>query len=271
MRQPRALLICLVTLAAFGPAAAAHASHDGGVAAPGQPFLGPVRDAGAGGSAPSGGESGGASVGDLPERRARARRLRTCRRFLSRRRAARCRAARRERASRPPQLLGLSGGSSPVAPLPAPEPAPGATPESGHRFPVAGPFDLGGAGSRFGAPRRGHIHQGQDISASEGTPVIAPWAGTVEWVRYQRRGAGWYLVLDGDGEDRDYVFMHLRRGSILVTAGQHVDAGDQLAQVGNTGASSGAHLHFEVWVGGWYVRGGAPVDPLPLLEAWLGL
>ena len=136
---------------------------------------------------------------------------------------------------------------------------------------MSGPFDLGGEGSRFGAKRPGHAHQGQDISAVEGTPIVAPWAGTVEWVRFQRRGAGWYLVLDGDDEDRDYVFMHLRRGSILVTQGQRVAAGDQLAQVGSTGASSGPHLHFEVWVGGWYAKGGAPIDPLPLLEAWLGL
>ena len=113
------------------------------------------------------------------------------------------------------------------------------------------------------------MHQGQDIAAAEGTPVLAPWAGVVEHVRYQRRGAGWYIVLDGDGEDRDYVFMHLRRGSILVTAGQHVSAGEQLAQVGNTGASSGPHLHFEIWVGGWYEKGGLPIDPLPLLGEWI--
>ena len=94
-------------------------------------------------------------------------------------------------------------------------------------------------------------------------------AGTVEWVRFQREGAGWYIVLDGDGEDRDYVFMHLRRGSLLVTPGQLVAAGEQIAQVGNTGRSFGPHLHFEIWVGGWYVKGGAPVDPLPILQSWL--
>jgi murein DD-endopeptidase MepM/ murein hydrolase activator NlpD len=77
-------------------------------------------------------------------------------------------------------------------------------------------------------------------------------------------------VLDGDGEDRDYVFMHLRAGSILVAPTQQVSAGQPLAQVGNTGSSSGPHLHFEVWVGSWHA-GGQPVDPLPLLQQWAGL
>jgi murein DD-endopeptidase MepM/ murein hydrolase activator NlpD len=142
--------------------------------------------------------------------------------------------------------------------------------ETGHVFPVAGPFDLGGDDARFGARRRGHRHQGQDIVAAEGTPVVAPYAGTVEFVRFQRNGAGWYIVLDGDDEDRDYVFMHLRRGSITVAAGQPVAAGQAIAQVGNTGSSSGAHLHFEIWVGGWY-DGGEPIDPLALLRQWAGL
>jgi murein DD-endopeptidase MepM/ murein hydrolase activator NlpD len=142
--------------------------------------------------------------------------------------------------------------------------------ETGHVFPVAGPFDLGGDDARFGARRKGHRHQGQDIVAAEGTPVVAPYAGTVEFVRFQRNGAGWYIVLDGNDEDRDYVFMHLRRGSITVAAGQPVAAGQAIAQVGNTGSSSGPHLHFEIWVGGWY-DGGEPIDPLALLREWAGL
>jgi murein DD-endopeptidase MepM/ murein hydrolase activator NlpD len=62
--------------------------------------------------------------------------------------------------------------------------------------------------------------------------------------------------------------MHLRRSSIPVVAGQRVTAGDRIGEVGNTGRSFGAHLHFEVWVGGWFEKGGEPVDPLPLLQDW---
>jgi murein DD-endopeptidase MepM/ murein hydrolase activator NlpD len=90
----------------------------------------------------------------------------------------------------------------------------------------------------------------------------------VDWIRFQRAGAGHYVVLDAD-DDHDYVFMHLRRGSIPVVQGQRVAAGEQIAEVGNSGRSFGAHLHFEVWTGGWYEKGGEPVDPLPLLQAWL--
>ena len=137
-----------------------------------------------------------------------------------------------------------------------------------HRFPLSGPFDYGGDGSRFGAPRRGHRHQGQDLAAAEGTTVVAPRGGVVESVQYQAGGAGHYVVLDGEGEDRDYVFMHLRDDSIVVREEQRVRTGQALAEVGNTGRSFGPHLHFEVWVGGWFQRGGEPIDPLPLLRAW---
>jgi murein DD-endopeptidase MepM/ murein hydrolase activator NlpD len=71
------------------------------------------------------------------------------------------------------------------------------------------------------------------------------------------------------GDDYDYVFMHLRSGSIVVREGQRVRTGQQLGEVGSTGGSSGPHLHFEVWVGRWY-DGGHPIDPLALLEAWSG-
>ncbi len=136
-----------------------------------------------------------------------------------------------------------------------------------HIFPVAGAFSWGEKGSRFGAPRKGHRHQGQDLAAAEGTPVVAPRGGVVETVQYQARGAGHYVVVDGESEDYDYVFMHLRSGSIPVTAGQRVRTGQLIGEVGSTGASSGPHLHFEIWVGGWYA-GGEPIDPLPLLQSW---
>jgi len=137
-----------------------------------------------------------------------------------------------------------------------------------HRFPLAGPFAYGGLDARFGAARKGHTHQGQDLAAAEGTPVLAPRGGLVKAVRYQAEGAGHYVVLDGAGEQRDYVFMHLRTGSIQVREGQGVRTGQRIGEVGNTGRSFGAHLHFEVWDGAGWFSGGRPVDPLPLLMEW---
>jgi murein DD-endopeptidase MepM/ murein hydrolase activator NlpD len=135
-------------------------------------------------------------------------------------------------------------------------------------FPVQGDYSLGGAEARFGAGRKGHSHQGQDILAASGTPVVAPRAGFISWRAFQKGGAGHYLVLRGD-DARDYVFMHLLDGSLLVQKGQGVAAGQQLAAVGSTGASDGPHLHFEIWPDGWYSsKASKPIDPLPDLLAW---
>lgn len=155
---------------------------------------------------------------------------------------------------------------TPVTPEPV-EPAPTVATVDG-LFPVQGTYTFGGDGSRFGSGRPGHIHQGQDVSAASGTPLVAPVAGTVTWKANQPGGAGIYVVVRGSADGRDYVFMHLKRGSVLVSAGSAVTAGQQLAQVGATGIASGPHLHFEIWVGGWQVRGGAPIDPLPQLQRW---
>jgi murein DD-endopeptidase MepM/ murein hydrolase activator NlpD len=135
-------------------------------------------------------------------------------------------------------------------------------------FPVQGTYSLGGEEARFGAGRPGHSHQGQDIMAAAGTPVVAPRTGFVSWRAFQEDGAGHYLVVRGD-DLRDYVFMHLLDGSVAVQKGQGVAAGQQLGAVGSTGRSSGPHLHFEIWPDGWYSsKASKPIDPLPDLLAW---
>jgi murein DD-endopeptidase MepM/ murein hydrolase activator NlpD len=136
-----------------------------------------------------------------------------------------------------------------------------------YRFPLKGNFPFGDPGSRFGAPRSGHKHQGQDISAPEGTQVRAPRGGVVKTVAFQGSGAGHYVVIEAAGENRSYVFMHLQTDSIRVEQGQRVKTGEWIANVGNTGASYGAHLHFEIGQGAWYA-GGEPFDPYPLLRRW---
>ena len=136
-----------------------------------------------------------------------------------------------------------------------------------YRFPLKGNFTYGDPGSRFGAPRSGHTHQGQDISAPEATQVRAARGGIVKTVAYQAAGAGNYIIIDGAGENRDYAYMHLLTGSTRVREGQRVKTGQWIAGVGNTGASFGDHLHFEIWQGPWYA-GGEPIDPYPSLRRW---
>ena len=137
----------------------------------------------------------------------------------------------------------------------------------GHVFPLRGEFTYGGEDAKFGAGRKGHTHQGQDLMAAEGIPVVAPRSGTVDYVEYQAGGAGWYVILSGDAEDFDYAFMHLQEGSIPVHKGEHVDQGQRLGSVGHTGDAEGNHLHFEIWQGAWY-NGGHVIDPLPYLQQW---
>lgn len=135
------------------------------------------------------------------------------------------------------------------------------------RFPIAGAFAYSGPDGRFGAARPGHAHQGQDLIAAEGTPVVAPRRGRVKQVAYQAKGAGHYVIIDGAGERLDYTFFHLQAGSIRVRPGQYVRTGARIASVGNTGRSFGAHLHFEIWRGPWF-GGGKAIDPLPFLRRW---
>jgi len=136
-----------------------------------------------------------------------------------------------------------------------------------HVFPIKGSHSYGGSGSRFGAPRSGHSHGGQDLSANSGTPLVAVTNGRVSQVRYQAGGGGYYVVIQGD-DRKDYVYMHMRESaSAFVSPGQRVRVGQQVGRVGSTGASSGPHLHFEIWTAHWF-DGGHRIDPLPYLQKW---
>jgi murein DD-endopeptidase MepM/ murein hydrolase activator NlpD len=135
-------------------------------------------------------------------------------------------------------------------------------------FPVAGPHGLGADDGRFGAGRKGHEHQGQDVIAAEGVPVVAPLAGTIIARDYQASAAGFYLAMDA-ADGRSFFFAHCQKDTFAVTVGQAVAAGQQLCRVGQTGDASGPHLHFEIWIGGWRRdKASAPVDPLAQLQAW---
>ncbi|MFL5901708.1 MAG: peptidoglycan DD-metalloendopeptidase family protein [Solirubrobacterales bacterium] len=136
----------------------------------------------------------------------------------------------------------------------------------GYAFPVLGSHDFGGAAGRFGAPRSGHTHQGQDVMAACGTPLVAARGGTVQYSGYEGN-AGNYVVIDGKGTSNDFMYAHLAESSPLQT-GDSVRTGQPIGVVGETGDATACHLHFEIWTApGWY-QGGSPIDPLPYLEKW---
>jgi murein DD-endopeptidase MepM/ murein hydrolase activator NlpD len=135
-----------------------------------------------------------------------------------------------------------------------------------HKFPVRGLHDYGGPIAAFGTPRSGHTHQGQDVFAACGTPLVAARGGVVVF-KATHVNAGNYAVVRGDGNGVDYVYMHLAAPA-LVERGASVTTGQRIGDVGDTGNARGCHLHFELWSPpGWY-EGGEPFDPLPSLQAW---
>jgi biotin carboxyl carrier protein len=152
-------------------------------------------------------------------------------------------------------------------PVPAGVPSPAQTASAGAVFPVQGPHNFGGPENLFGAPRDGYLHQGQDILTAEGTPVVAPLAGTILTTSYQASGAGYYAV-ERTTVGFDFMLAHCEPESLLVATGQTVTGGQGLCKAGRTGDATAPHLDFEIWVGGWQAAGGEPIDPLPYLQAW---
>jgi murein DD-endopeptidase MepM/ murein hydrolase activator NlpD len=133
-------------------------------------------------------------------------------------------------------------------------------------FPIRGRHRYSMGAGRFGARRSGHTHQGQDVMASCGTPLIAARGGVVKANKYQSN-AGNYLVINGDHTGVDYGYMHLRTPSPF-KVGDRVHTGDRIGYVGHTGDATACHLHFEEWSSpGWYT-GGHPFDPLADLKSW---
>ena len=101
----------------------------------------------------------------------------------------------------------------------------------------------------------GAFHYGTDIAAGCGRPVFSATAGTVLYADRLGTYGLWVLIDHGNGVQTGYA----HNSKLLVSPGQRVPAGANVAEVGTTGASSGCHLHFEVRVGG------ARLDPEPFM------
>ena len=95
------------------------------------------------------------------------------------------------------------------------------------------------------------MHNGVDMACAAGTPIYATRAGTVTTASYQANGAGNYVSINHlDGFSS--IYMHMTH--YVVSKGQSVSQGQLIGYVGNTGISTGDHLHFGVSYAGTYVN-----------------
>ena len=124
---------------------------------------------------------------------------------------------------------------------------------------VAGMPTAGRVTSCYG-PRWGTMHQGVDIAAPIGTPIHVPEDGVVLQAGPASGFGQAVYVQHGDGQ----ITLYGHVNQFFVSAGQVVQAGDHIADVGNKGQSTGPHLHFEVHQGGLYA---SRVNPMPWLQS----
>jgi murein DD-endopeptidase MepM/ murein hydrolase activator NlpD len=119
---------------------------------------------------------------------------------------------------------------------------------SGWVRPASGPI-TDGFGWRI-SPTAGAstYHQGTDIGAYCGANIYAATSGTVEYAGWNGSYGNFLLIDHGNGVATAYG--HIVNGGILVSLGQQVDVGQNVAKVGTTGTSTGCHLHFEVRING---------------------
>ncbi len=115
----------------------------------------------------------------------------------------------------------------------------------------------------YGMPVKGYItrgftasHKAVDIAAQTGTPIIAPANGIVIKVTYNKRFGN--LVVISHVDIFKTVYGHLEK--VFVKPGDIVKKGDLIGLVGNTGLSTGPHLHYEIW------KNGKPINPMNYLK-----
>jgi murein DD-endopeptidase MepM/ murein hydrolase activator NlpD len=143
---------------------------------------------------------------------------------------------------------------------------------AGPYFPVQGKFYFGESGARFGASRGGRPHEGQDVFARTGRPLIAVRSGEVvdrgQTSAQYSGGRGNYIAIYSPEDRRSYVYLHMLRPSQL-KKGDRVKAGQQIGRLGCTGSCFGPHLHFEIRLGKATLRADLKaIDPLPFLKQW---
>lgn len=123
------------------------------------------------------------------------------------------------------------------------------------RYPTAEPFQVT---SQFNPARVNPVtrkrmpHKGIDFSMPIGSTVISTGAGEVVIAKFSRSAGNYIVIRHANGYSTQY--MHLSK--LMVTEGQKVKQGQKIGLSGNTGRSTAAHLHYELW------SNNSPIDPL---------
>lgn len=120
------------------------------------------------------------------------------------------------------------------------------------------PPGIGVISDYFGAPRwGGRFHIGIDIAVNENTPIHAWKGGIIKEAGWSTAGYGYLIVIEHDDGTQSY---YGHNNSVAVKVGQRVEQGEIISYSGNTGISTGPHVHFEIRVDN------KPLDPLQYLK-----
>ena len=133
-----------------------------------------------------------------------------------------------------------------------------------HTYPIRGPHADRGPIGTFGVARNGgRRHEGFDVNAPCGTPLVAARGGRVVRSGYDAVLYGNFVIVRGERTRRDYWYTHMKNTTRL-RVGDEVRTGQRIGSIGATGNARtiGCHLHFEI-----HSRG-RPIDPAPELDAW---
>ncbi|ANU27002.1 murein hydrolase activator EnvC family protein [Planococcus versutus] len=130
-------------------------------------------------------------------------------------------------------------------------------------LPASGRFTSGFGGRDIGVGAESHL--GMDIANSTGTPIVAAASGVVSHAG-NMGGYGNVVIITHsiNGQTHSTVYGHM--SSINVSVGQSVSQGQQVGGMGNTGRSTGTHLHFEIHVGPWNGARSNAVNPAPYVR-----
>lgn len=160
------------------------------------------------------------------------------------------------------QVLVLPGAKG--EPIPTPKPT--KRPSSGSGGSGVAPTYNGGTwrwpvsgGGNYISQYFHYGHYGVDIAASYGSPVLAALAGNVVYAGWASTGCGYTVILRNSSS---IYTMYCHNSKVLVSKGQSVSKGQQIARIGSSGWATGPHLHFAVSIGYPHESGSYFVNPL---------